>query len=73
MFGKIKIMNLYLITCNGDYKTNDVYVLAENETEASKKAIEKMPILQYQYCRYVSKIILIASDDNYKADFLLVK
>lgn len=68
--------NLYLVTCAstaaGGEKTMDVYVIAENESGASEKAIQAMRDASYSFDDYVKRVELIASPEKYQAPLMLI-
>lgn len=75
---KGKNMKLYQVTCCGrgylsNYTNNNVYVVAENETEASTKALAKMRELKYDKCAdYVSDVKLIACEKEVNKVILIL-
>lgn len=65
-------MKLFKVTCNSQFNNINVYALAEDETEASQKAIRKMRSLQYSYDRYVSNVEFIADTDGSRPGILAI-
>lgn len=69
-------MFLYLVTCVADLylsqETLDVYVVAQNATIATEKALELMKTLDWKFKDRVSNVKTLASVNTYSADKLLV-
>ena len=67
-------MNLYEVRCiaKTSNRSKDVYVIAENESKASEMALDKMKKLEWLYNDYVERVTLLASENHYKCQSVLV-
>jgi hypothetical protein len=70
------ITNLYKVTCvsgsSGCGRVLDVYALADDESEASKKATNAVRDAGYGHTDYVKRVELVASSDRHKAEAWLI-